>query len=203
MYRNFADHHGSFLERLSSSPLPSTKMAVPSANCQSMPKPYVPVRRRGGRRLPATPTQPSTLNIDSLSYAKVTLGADLFNFPRLETSPTRMKNFLQGIRKGARLASDGILSQQQPPQRSLPMGQAVGRWSRSLDDPITFEEAVIAGRGTRQLPVVGPQQILSGRGRGGPKRELPRPGTTIGFTVNPPYLPQSAYGDSEEDEDWC
>ena len=61
-------------------------------------------RRGGGRRLPATPSQPSTLNIDQLAQetnqndtTNNTLGADLFNFPRLETSPSHpMKNLLLG-----------------------------------------------------------------------------------------------------------
>lgn len=86
-----------------------------------------------------------------------------------------------------------------------------------MDDPITFEEAVIAGRGTRQLPTVGPQQLASagiskGRGRplpgSGPRRELPRPGTTIGFTtvsgMGYPLKHQGSGGISEsDDEDWC
>ena len=59
---------------------------------------------------------------------------------------------------------------QQPPsvpaRRCLPGRSGIARWSRSLDDhPVTFEEAVIAGRGSRQLPVVGPQQLLASSGR--------------------------------------
>ena len=102
-------------------------------------------------------------------------------------------------------------------RRGLPLRH--GTWSRSLDDPITFEEAVIAGRGSRQLPTVGPQQLASagmittkGRGRprpvSGPRRELPRPGTTIGFTtvsgMGYPLKHQGSGGISEsDDEDWC
>ena len=66
------------------------------------------VGRRGHRRLPATPTQPSTLNIDSLANishsisgtgnnsglgkvndrSEATLSAPI-NFPKLSTSPSR------------------------------------------------------------------------------------------------------------------
>ena len=61
----------------------------------------------------------------------------------------------------------------------LPKGS---RWSRSLDDPVAFEEAVLAGRGTRQLPTVGPQQLATaaGLGRGSRvRRELPRYGMNV------------------------
>lgn len=167
--------------------------------------PQVPNRRSGGRRtLPATPTQPSTLNLDQLNGTPSAsagtsnfLGVDLFNFPRLETSPTRMKLLLQNLgRKNNHVSSaSGQLSEPpMVPRRNIP--GRVCRWSRSLDDPITFEEAVIAGRGSRQLPVVGPQQLL-GRGRGGgqAKRELPRPGVSSHH--------HAAFVDSDEEEDWC
>ncbi len=105
------------------------------------------------RRLPATPQEPSKLNLDSL------------NFPRLENSPTCMRQSL------------------------------------------TFEEVIIAGRGTRQLPLVGPQQLLKSVGRAGgrgSRRELPKPG------VPRPDFPMHntthhlIHADSdEEDEDWC
>ncbi len=195
-------------------------------------------RRGGGRRLPATPTKPSTLNIDALSAAEAAGAAGglmttmsetmSINFPKLEPSPTRAKAILQGIRKvsGARLPLPEMTS---TIRRSLPIRQAAGtRWSRSLDDPVTFEEAVIAGRGTRQLPAVGPQQLLhhhgghghggglhhhggppAGRGRGSIlRRELPRPGTTIGIATNQGQstngiVHQPRYSESEDEEDWC
>ena len=94
-------------------------------------------------------------------------------------------------------------------KRILPPRQMMGKWSRSLDDPMTFEEAIIAGRGTRQLPAIGPQQLLqqnSGRSRGllNSRRELPRPGPSVdnnGMTFHPSA--SAAYLDSDEDEDWC
>ena len=162
-------------------------------------------RGRGLRKLPATPTQPSTLNLGHLNgqtdpNSGNFLGVDLFSFPRLETSPTRMKLLLQSLGKKA---PQQQLQQQPPivPRRSLP-GRSIARWSRSLDDPVTFEEAVIAGRGSRQLPVVGPQQLLaSGRGRGlvlsATKRELPQQ-PRGGLSHH-----HSNYVDSDEEEDWC
>lgn len=186
------------------------------------------VPRGGGvRRLPPTPAQPSLLNIDNLTQdpnlsnkSRDLLGADLFNFPRLETSPTRMKMLLQSVGrlKSARsTAPDETTAAHQQTPRNLPPSHAMGTWSRSLDDPLTFEEAVIAGRGTRQLPVIGPQQLLQGRGGGGrslnaipmsqTRRELPRPGTSVDLTMTNGsqrmnVYPQTIY-DSDEDEDWC
>ena len=131
-------------------------------------------------------------------------------------------------------------SQQQHPRKRLPMIRG-GRWSRSLDDPVAFEEAVMAGRGSRQLPTVGPQQLASAmmRGRGMPptsqpnqpyhqtgsggRRELPRPGTTIGFATGSHHgyplqhqqqgssvavgvaatAAAGAISESEDDDDWC
>ena len=163
------------------------------------------VPRGGGvRRLPPTPAQPSLLNIDNLTQdpslkARDLLGSDLFNFPRLETSPTKI--LLKNI--GRFRGRPGEESHQTRPGRPT--------WSRSLDDPLTFEEAVIAGRGTRQLPVIGPQQLLQGRGRGPNiphvRRELPRPGTSVDLTMTNGsqrmnMYPQAIY-DSDEDEDWC
>ena len=167
-----------------------------------MKAPTVPKRRGGGRRLPATPTQPSTLNLDELAGAPASsvgtnnfLGVDLFNFPRLETSPTRMKLLLQSLGRKSNHVGSGRTGPPMVPRRNLP-GRVCHWTSRSLDDPISFEEAVIAGRGSRQLPIVGPQQLL-GRGRGAiqPKRELPRPGVSAHH--------QTAFIDSDEDEDWC
>ena len=110
------------------------------------------------------------------------LGVDLVNFPRLETSPTRMKLLMQSVGKlRGRVGADNSSCNVQPLSHpSLPHRQATA--SRSLDEAMTFEEAIIAGRGTRQLPVIGPQQLLQGQsGRGRGRRELPRPRTSQGL----------------------
>lgn len=203
--------------------------------------PSGPQRRRGaGRRLPPTPSQPSTLNIDSLANISMSskpvsnsmLGPSAssehgltapINFPKLNTSPSRGSLAGVSARKGARLPEVPTLTSK---QRSIPLRQ--GRWSRSLEDPVSFEEAVIAGRGSRQLPTIGPQQLASALGRGraaaggqpqqhGGRRELPRPGTTIGFSSQQlhgyPLQHQQqqqqqqqgshAVVSESEDEDWC
>ena len=183
-------------------------------------------RRGGVRRLPATPAEPSLLNIDNLAPShsvdqnfstrtRHMLGVDLVNFPRLESSPTRMKLLMQSVGKlrGHVGAADTSV---QPLSHAVPQRQAVVG-SRSLDDSMTFEEAIIAGRGTRQLPVIGPQQLLQvGSGRGGRvgsgRRELPRPGTSVDLTMNPGlhgtngmtiHPATSAYLDSDDEEEWC
>lgn len=194
-------------------------------------------RSGGGRRLPATPTQPSTLNIDSLanisqqptvndplivtdtaanstskgpSSAAASLLSAAINFPKLNPSPSRA-NLHSGGRKGARLP-EVPMNRGRRGGGSGGGGLRQGTWSRSLDDPVAFEEAVLAGRGTRQLPTVGPQQLASARGRGRPvgglpRRELPRPGTTIGFSTvssNHGYPMKHEEVLSESDgEDWC
>ena len=185
-------------------------------------------RRVGGvRRFPATPAEPSLLNIENLNNPSVggdqnistrarhMLGVDLVNFPRLETSPTRMKLLMQSVGK---LRGRVGIDTSAPPVQPRSQRQT---GSRSLDDSMTFEEAIIAGRGTRQLPVIGPQQLLQGshgRGRGGGgRRELPRPGTSVDLSMNtgclqqatngipiPPATSVSAYMESEDDEEeWC
>lgn len=183
-----------------------------------------PSRRQGAaRRLPETPKQPSMLDIDGLAADKASLtnrgrdllGADLFSFPRLETSPTRMKVLFQNVR--GRWAADitpSTTDQERPNKRTLPPEREAAlapKWSR-----MTFEEAIIAGRGSRQLPVIGPQQLLQcSAGRWGqrsfPRRELPRPGTKVDLAM----MTNGSYGsnvrseavymaaESDEEEDWC
>lgn len=169
------------------------------------------------------------------------LSALPINFPKLNPSPSR--GSLGGGYKGGQQQ----MQQHQPGGTRLPdvpltgggggrvtRFRQQGRWSRSLDDPnnsasLSFEEAVMAGRGTRQLPVApsssvgagagGPpsSSLGVGRGRGGggggARRELPRPGTTIGFANSPavapggyplqqPRQPRRMMDESDE-EDWC
>ena len=129
----------------------------------------------GGRRLPATPNQPSTLNIDSLTnVAAIPCNPGQqpskdenhnpnrlsINFPKLNLSPSRsslltnLKNrTLGGVVGSTGLGTGGARLPDLPEQaatvnnqrRQLP--RRGGRWSRSLDDPATFEEVVRAGRG--------------------------------------------------------
>ena len=145
---------------------------------------YVVTRRTGqGRRLPATPAHPSTLNIDALGNVSSSqqkagsavggsdpprgpVGCDRINFPKLDPSPSR-----SAIRTGGGVVSSRVEASAVSSLRQVPPS---GR-----------------GGSGRQLPRVGPEQLDSagisgvmGRGgasSGGTRRELPRPGTTIGF----------------------
>ena len=135
----------------------------------------------GGRRLPATPNQPSTLNIDSLTNVAAVTGSTnvgtqpskdnnenqnpnrlSINFPKLNLSPSRssLLNNLKNRTLGSVVGNTGQgtggsgARLPDPPvhttavanlRRQLP--KRGGRWSRSLDDPATFEEVVRAGRG--------------------------------------------------------
>merc|ERR1719510_2598795 len=121
-------------------------------------KSNIPRRVGGVRRLPATPAEPSLLNIENLApcteagdqnfstRARHMLGVDLVNFPRLETSPTRMKLLMQSVGKlRGRVGIDASAA----PTTVQPRSQrhtAAAMASRSLDDSMTFEEAIIAGR---------------------------------------------------------
>ena len=181
---------------------------------------YVVTRRTGqGRRLPATPTHPTTLNIDALGNVSSSqqqtgsavgsggggpprgrVGGDRINFPKLEPSPSRA-----AIRTGAGVVSRaeaGARLPQAPPLTSVPAtADTAGKQGISLrsmmmshgavDPEATPEMMSGRGGGGRKLPRVGPEHLASagsggimGRGNastGGIRRELPRPGTTIGF----------------------
>ena len=199
--------------------LPSLS-SLPSARTgeRAQSSSYVVTRRTGqGRRLPATPTHPSTLNIDALGNVSSSqqqtgsavgggggpprgrLGGERINFPKLDPSPSRA-----AIRTGAGVvsraeASAGARLPQAPPLTSAAAAAtaAAGKPGISLRsmmlshgavDSEATPEAAMSGRGGggggRQLPRVGPEHLASGRGgasSGGIRRELPRPGTTIGF----------------------
>ena len=159
--------------------------------------------RTGGRRLPATPQQPTTLNIDSLpaiSISRSPTVPGLINFPRLNPSPTHASktNSLR-TERNARLPVPPA-GQPAPSRRTLP--PRTGPWSRSLEEHMTLEEAVEAGRGTRQLPVISSQP---GRARGatGPANIVPslpavRPGTSVGFSPS-----REGHRTSDSEDDWC
>ena len=195
--------------------LPSLS-SLPSARTgeRAQSSSYVVTRRTGqGHRLPATPTHPSTLNIDALGNVSSSqqqtgsavggggggpprgrLGGERINFPKLDPSPSRA-----AIRTGAGVvsraeASAGARLPQAPPLTSAAAAGKPGISLRSMMlshgavDSEATPEAAMSGRGGggggRQLPRGGPEHLASGRGgasSGGIRRELPRPGTTIGF----------------------
>ena len=142
------------------------------------------------RRLPPTPQQPSNLNIDQFnpmtmsrsptapgylasSNTSILPNTELsINFPKLNASPTHKS-------LGEFRAPPGMIPS------TLPRPPAPGR--RTLPAPIPgwagLEEAVAAGRGTRQLPVVAQQ---------------PRPG--VGHSPTRGHRPLHS---EDEEEDWC
>ncbi|KAF0292815.1 Voltage-dependent calcium channel type A subunit alpha-1 [Amphibalanus amphitrite] len=141
--------------------------------------PTLPSRRSGGRRLPPTPSRPSTLDPAEFPHVaraagyRPPPGAAPFNFPKVNASPTHT---------GRRMPAPGV-----PPVRRPPLPPT---YAAEPQPPLSFEEAVAMGRGTRQLPSpVVPNGYRPGGGGAGVARPAGR------------RLPQPA-GDSE-DEDWC
>ena len=124
--------------------------------------PTLPSRRSGGRRLPPTPRQPSTL--DPVEFPQISRvagyrppppGTAAFNFPKVNASPTH--------------AARRMPAYPVPPA-----------------PPLSFEEAVALGRGTRQLPSpVVPNGYRPGGGGRPAGRRLPQPAA------------------ESDDEDWC
>ncbi len=214
----------------------ATAAAAPAAKALQQQQQQQQRRRGAGRRLPPTPSQPSTLNIDSLNSISLSaaaataghhpqqqqhLGADqkqqqaggAINFPKLNASPSKSSLGAAGGRIGARLPEvPDSASSGRRAVAGLSRMLHQGRWSRSLEEPgVSFEEAVLAGRGSRQLPMT-PGSARGGGGFGGhvapsgPRRELPRPGTTIGFGTHAYPLSsgsQHRVVDESDDEDWC
>lgn len=230
--------------------LPSlSSLSSARAGERSQSSSYVVTRRMGqGRRLPATPTHPSTLNIDSLANVSSSSqqqtgsgtgvgggGGERINFPKLNPSPSR-----PAIRTGAGVVSRAGANARLPqvpstsaavagPGHGAPSGateQGISLRNMMLGRGAVEPEETVAvmsgrGRGGRQLPRVGPEHLASadsggimGRGgasSGGMRRELPRPGTTIGFSnVGSHGYPMdhrrsiggSRISDTDE-EDWC
>ncbi|CAB4069401.1 CACNA1B [Lepeophtheirus salmonis] len=157
----------------------------------------LPTTRTGGRKLPATPKQPSTLNIDSLNssskmypskYSAATACLlSTFNFPKLNPSPSRNTNDppppALGVANRAR----------------LPEVPTRGGFRRSIDDQEYFKEAVMAGRGTRQLPLQPGQAP-------GHRRDLPHISGGVAAGLSPKskagFTQGNIYSESD-DEDWC
>ncbi|XP_037082455.1 voltage-dependent calcium channel type A subunit alpha-1-like [Pollicipes pollicipes] len=102
--------------------------------------PTLPTRRSGGRRLPPTPTRPSTL--DPAEFPQVARAAGFrlapagsaFNFPKVNASPTHAPR---------RMPTPGGSAARRPPLPPYPA---------EPQPPLSFEQAVAMGRGTRQLP---------------------------------------------------
>ena len=134
------------------------------------------------RRLPPTPQQPSNLNIDQLQPISMSrsptapgllASTDInINFPKLNLSPSHKP--LGEFRPPPGMIPSTLPRPPAPARRTLPA--PIPGWAG-------LEEAVAAGRGTRQLPpVVQPVRPGPSPTRGGAARRL--------------------HSDDEE-EDWC
>ena len=169
----------------------------------------------GGRRLPQTPKKPSTLNLAagvlgpaiapsggltphnlpcvSRSPTVPQLGPHVtgaINFPKLNISPTRgpYANNAQQPPPGPHLADGAELGRRQP--------YVIGRGGHSYperpmrpEEPLSFEQGVALGRGTRQLPSPLPNGYKPGDR---PRQRTPRRRSRS----------RSRQSDSDED-DWC
>ncbi|GIY88801.1 voltage-dependent calcium channel type A subunit alpha-1 [Caerostris darwini] len=118
-----SEYYGtSHLHYRSRSPSPSSVHSLPLA---AHP-------RRGGRRLPPTPTKPSTLKLDVLS-------TDAINFPDVSHSPTVPQPSRSSINFPKLSAS---------PTHHQPWRTA----HKAPLEPLSFEAAAAIGRGSRHLP---------------------------------------------------
>ena len=145
---------------------------------------------RSGRHLPATPNHPTTLNIDSLGNVSSLSGSgtggiggigaprpigEQVNLPKLDPSPSRQATIrnvsTSGARQGGvsgRLRRDEMMSRSSVVERHEFMSGRGGSSGRQLPR---------LGREYDSSDVIMTRDVSSGRIR----RDLPRPGTTIGL----------------------
>ncbi|XP_035706296.1 voltage-dependent calcium channel type A subunit alpha-1 isoform X5 [Folsomia candida] len=179
--------------------------------------PVLPGRRAGGRRLPNTPPHPSALRLPPQVrnlYQQASGSAEAINFPRLNSSPTRMmRTFTPEPIRGLR----GRRELPREPWRQQPSLPEPPRMRRDdPHDPLSFEQAVACslGRGNRMLPQSPPRlqrQVPNGfhSQRQQPPLPLPLPlpppqlGGYLdmgpGRSADLPRLQQL----SDDENDWC
>ncbi|KAB7498247.1 hypothetical protein Anas_03179 [Armadillidium nasatum] len=214
------DYYGTAsLDRRSRSPSPHHRRPGSSY-------PTIPQRRGGGRRLPPTPNKPSTLHLGpqppghhTLPASKSPTRSQPINFPKLNASPTHVPkiDLPPGFRERRTtpppmVAESSNRPRLPPPGKVLPMGgprrppMAPLRdqypFERRPEEPLSFEQAVAIGRGSRQLPSPAvPNGYKPGRDRPVPHPSGPAPGTS--GAQGPSRLgPGVRHSDSDED-DWC
>ncbi|XP_076066879.1 calcium voltage-gated channel subunit cacophony isoform X6 [Oratosquilla oratoria] len=208
------------LERRSRSPSPHRRAGSSY--------PTIPQRRGGGRRLPPTPNKPSTLHLGPHppghhhtlpSTAKSPVRGQPINFPKLNASPTHVPKLEMppAFRERRTPAvMEGIARPRMPVSVQVPGGKTLPPgaprrppmapirdqypYERRPEEPLSFEQAVAIGRGSRQLPSPAvPNGYKPGRDRG------VRPPGPMSATPGPPGSrrgPGVRHSDSDED-DWC
>lgn len=207
------DYYGTAsLDRRSRSPSPPRR---PGSSY-----PTIPERRGGGRRLPPTPNKPSTLHLGpqlpghhhhTLPSSKSPTRSQPINFPKLNASPTHVPKL--DMPPGFRERRTPPLAEGSASRPRLPPGAGPRRpplapirdqypYERRPEEPLSFEQAVAIGRGSRQLPSPAvPNGYKPGRDRPVPRPPGPAPGTS--GTQGPSRLgPGVRHSDSDED-DWC
>lgn len=202
------------LDRRSRSPSPHRRAAGSSY-------PTIPQRRGGGRRLPPTPNKPSTLHLGPQSQplpglpgGKSPTRPQPINFPKLNASPTHVPKIEPPVfreRRTPPVTEGSVRPRAPPPGKVLPPG-ALRRppmapirdqypYERRQEEPLSFEQAVAIGRGTRQLPSPAvPNGYKPGRDRAAPR--LPAPVAPGGGGAPRRTAPGVRHSDSDED-DWC
>jgi hypothetical protein len=174
---------------ISFSPSPHRRSATDPNLSGAALRPAAPPRRR----LPPTPQQPSNLNIDQLQPVLLSRSSSELpiNFPRLNPSPSRKSSPLL-------IGAAGVPPGGGSPFGPLPPGMIPSVLPRppvpirrTLPAPqpgwAGLEEAVAAGRGSRQLPVV---------------THPPRPG--VGLSPSRRKVNHVRREElEEEEEDWC
>ncbi|GFU29399.1 voltage-dependent calcium channel type A subunit alpha-1 [Nephila pilipes] len=170
-----SEYYGtSHLHYRSRSPSPSSVHSLPL------------VHPRRGRRLPPTPTKPSTLKLD----ANV-ISTDAINFPDVSHSPTVPQPSRSSI-NFPKLSASPTHTQ---PWRERTAGPSLNKDHREghlkAIEPLSFEAAAAIGRGSRHLPS---SPLPNGYKPGQRQRE---PLTMVVRTKGP-----SRHHDPHED-DWC
>lgn len=193
--------------------------------------PTIPQRRGGGRRLPPTPNKPSTLHLGpqapqplpgrpgaghhTIPGGKSPTRSQPINFPKLNASPTHVPKLemppVFRERRTPPVTEGSARPRVPPPGKVLPPG-ALRRppmapirdqypYERRSEEPLSFEQAVAIGRGTRQLPSPAvPNGYKPGRDRAVPR--LPAPVGAAGAGAPRRVAPGVRHSDSDED-DWC
>lgn len=210
------------LERRSRSPSPTHRQRAGSSY------PTIPQRRGGGRRLPQTPNKPSTLHLFPQRHTlpKSPGRGQPINFPKLSQSPTHIPKIdLPPNLRERRTPPlvDGCARPRIPPAvkvlppagpRRPPIAPIRDQYPYERpapQEPMSFEQAVAFGRGSRQLPSPAvPNGYKPGRG-GGPPARLPQPPPTQATlppiptqqpSTTPIVVRRPRHSDSDED-DWC
>lgn len=214
------------LERRSRSPSPTHRQRAGSSY------PTIPQRRGGGRRLPPTPNKPSTLHLAPQRHTlpKSPGRGQTINFPKLSASPTHVPKIdLPPVMRERRSPPpvDGSARPRLPPpvkvlppagpgQRRPPLAPHRDQYPydrRPDEPPLSFEQAVAIGRGSRLLPSLAvPNGYKPGRGGGPPTRLPPQPQQLVPpqssippqqpSTTTPIVVRRPRHSDSDED-DWC